>query len=84
MSRQNVILGESPYPPRPRTCDLCGGELRVTDSERDEGAALAQAAFTETYQCIACPVHTGKVEGHEAEPPAKWAYSGCVSEPDSD
>jgi hypothetical protein len=49
MSHKDVILGDSPYPPVPKTCDLCGGRLRVKDSERDEGAALAQAAFTETY-----------------------------------
>jgi hypothetical protein len=81
MSRQNVILGESPYPKRPRTCDLCGGTLRVKGSERGDDAALAQASFTETYQCRKRPVHTGKIEGHEAEPPQKWEYSGCVSEP---
>jgi hypothetical protein len=82
MNRQNVILGDSPYPPVPKTCDLCGGELEVTCSKRDDtGAALAQASFVETYQCQDRPVHTGKIEGHEADPPAKWGYIGCVSEP---
>jgi|APHM01.1.fsa_nt_gi hypothetical protein len=75
MSDSRLHLNSEFYPPKPDTCDECGGELTLVDSngETDVGK------FDETYQCDDCD-KTGTVEGTAEAFPNTWTRTGVVPE----
>jgi len=69
-------LADSPYPPRPRECESCGGELELVFSKEP---ATSRYGFKEKYRCREDKGHTGYVKGNDESNPRHWDYTGVVS-----
>lgn len=64
------------YPPRPRECGECGGELKIVYSRGE-----VYGNFKEKYRCRDCQ-NVGYCSGDtETQQPHEWTYSNICQNP---
>jgi hypothetical protein len=73
-----MILDDSPFPPRPRECARCGGDLKLKFSGTYSNGSDWESGFKEKYQCRSDENHVGFV-AVDAANPKTWDYKGVVT-----